>query len=278
MPNNNMSHILSRVYNTPLFIEQTKLDAILDILNRRMAGYDVADFTKERNNGEDVECRNVGVINVFGTLVSRSHGMSAMSGMTSYDSLRDQLREHMANDGVAAILFRIDSNGGEANGLFDLVNEIRASSSKKRVDCFVSGHAFSAAYAIASACQTISISSLSGLGSIGVIAQHVDQSVLNEKMGVKFTAVYAGARKNDLTPHEPLSKEGKATLQAMVDDGYEAFCQTVSTNRALSVDDVKKTEAGLYWGQAAIDAKLADSISTWEQAAYAALENKNAVL
>ncbi|MGD7196392.1 S49 family peptidase, partial [Ralstonia solanacearum] len=100
----------------------------------------------------------------------------------------------------------------------------------------------------------------------GVIAMHVDQSVKDAKDGVRYTAVFAGARKNDLNPHEPITDEAQAQLQAEVSRIYRLFVATVGSYRGLSAEAVTATEAGLFFGQDAVAAGLADAVGTFEDA------------
>jgi ClpP class serine protease len=51
----------------------------------------------------------------------------------------------------------------------------------------------------------IFVNRTSGVGSIGVIATHIDQSAYDKKEGIKYTTIFAGDKKNDLSPHEPIS-------------------------------------------------------------------------
>ena len=105
------------------------------------------------------------------------------------------------------------------------------------------------------------MSRTSGVGSIGVIASHIDQSGFNEKCGIKYTTVFAGSRKNDLNPHEPMTSESLESLQKEVDRLYEMFVQLIARNRGLSIEKIRSTEAGLYFGERAIEIGLADGIT-----------------
>jgi hypothetical protein len=90
--------------------------------------------------------------------------------------------------------------------------------------------------------------------------------------GLRYTAVYAGDRKNDMSPHAPLSTDAAQALQAEVDRLYGLFVSTVAANRNLSEQDVQDTEAGLYFAQDAIDAGLADVVGTLDDALLALSE------
>jgi signal peptide peptidase SppA len=208
----------------------------------------------------------VAVIPIHGTLVRRTVGLEAESGLTSYTDLAAQLDAAIGNPAVSAILLDIDSPGGESGGVFDLADRIRTASQIKPVWAVANDMAFSAAYALASAASRVFVSRTGGVGSIGVIAMHVDQSEKDAQDGVRYTAVFAGDRKNDLNPHEPISSEAHAFLKAEVNRIYGLFVETVARNRRLEPSAVRDTEAGLFFGQAAVAMGLADAVGTFDDA------------
>jgi ClpP class serine protease len=124
----------------------------------------------------------------------------------------------------------------------------------------------SGAYLLAAACNDISVSQSSGVGSIGVIAQHMDVSKMNEAMGIKITAVYRGDKKNNLTPNEPLSDSSLQQLDDMVNSTYQQFTSAVAQFRSLPQQKVIDTQAGIYFGQDAVAAGLADRVETPQEA------------
>ena len=105
-----------------------------------------------------------------------------------------------------------------------------------------------------------------GLGSIGVVALHVDRSARDAMEGFRTTTVYAGARKNDFNPHETLKDGARQTLQIEVDRVYALFVDTVARNRGLTADAVRATEARLFFGEDAVRAGLADEVGTLRDA------------
>jgi ClpP class serine protease len=90
----------------------------------------------------------------------------------------------------------------------------------------------------------------------------LDVSEANKKYGLKYTTIFKGARKNDLNPHEPLADEAFAGLSNELDRLYEMFVELVARGRRLSVDAIKATEAGIFYGCNAVEAGLADEITT----------------
>ena len=152
-------------------------------------------------------------------------GVDAASGLLSYAEIGASLQAALADRSVQGILLDLDSPGGETGGCFELARQVRAASLVKPVWALANDSAFSAAYAIGCAAERLVLSETGGVGSIGVIALHVDQSAKDAQDGYRYTAISAGARKNDFSPHDSLSLEATAALQAEVDRLYGLFVQ-----------------------------------------------------
>ena len=263
-----LPHLAARLFGVPLAIHRPKLDVILSVLGARIGladlaapvGYTPAARALGPPSGK------VAVIPIHGTLVRRTSGIEAESGLASYTGIAAQLDAALASPEIAAILLDIDSPGGESGGVFDLADRIRAASEVKPVWAVANDMAFSAAYALASAATRVFVARTGGVGSIGVIAMHVDQSVKDAQDGVRYTAVFAGERKNDLNPHEPISNEAHAVLKAEVDRIYDLFVETVARHRGLDADAVRATEAGLFFGSDAVATGLADAVGSLDDA------------
>jgi signal peptide peptidase SppA len=159
-------------------------------------------------------------------------------------------------------LLDIDSPGGEAGGVFELGERIRAADALKPIWALASDSAFSAAYAIGSAASRLTVTRTGGVGSIGVIAMHVDQTARDTQQGYRYTAITAGDQKSDFSPHERLDPHAHARLQTEVDRLYGIFLTHVATMRAVDVDAVRATQAGIYFGQDAVTVGLADAVGS----------------
>jgi ClpP class serine protease len=204
------------------------------------------------------------VINISGGLVNRPMPGPSGGGPQSYVALRDAFDDVMEDPRVEAVVLRIESPGGMASGNFDLVDRIFARRGEKPVHALVDDYAYSAAFAIATACDRIWISRTGGVGSVGVVGYHIDWSKAAEMSGAKVTAIYAGAKKVDFSPHFPLSESAKEDAQLEINGLYSLFANTVARNLGMNVDAVISTQAGTYNGQAAIDIGFATDLGTWD--------------
>ena len=260
-----LPHLASRLYGTPLLVARSKLDIILAVLGDRIGWPEPsAGLPIPPPRGLPDPPPGIAVIPIYGTLVRRSLGMEAASGLTSYGEISAMLDAALADPSVSGILLDVDSPGGEAGGVFELAGRVRAVDAVKPVWSIASDSAFSAAYAIASAASRVYVTQTAGVGSIGVIAMHVDQSARDAQEGYRYTAITAGDQKNDFSPHQPLDKEASARLQAEVDRLYGIFVDHVAVMRNLEPRFVRSTQAGLYFGPEAVTAGLADAQASFD--------------
>lgn len=268
-----LPHIANRLFDVPLMMHPRKLRAIVGVIGMEMgiaaalqpdimASVDDDFLTTHTHACVPPGC-GISVIPIHGTLVQRGDSLDAMSGLRSYDSIRADLRDALADASTDAILLDIDSGGGEVAGCFDLVDEIAAAG--KPVYAFADEHAYSAAYALACAADKIFVARTGGVGSIGIVGVHCDQSGFDKDKGLSYTPIYAGARKIDGWPHAPLSDEAKAEFQRSVDRNYGIFVESVAVNRGLSEKAVRDTQAGSFTPDEALKLGLVDGVFGFDE-------------
>ena len=267
-----LPHVASRVFGTPLMIARAKLEVILGVLAPRFAGgsLEPVDPAVDPAPLTSVTVERIAVVSVIGTLVARSGYLDATSGLLSYGEVGDAIASAMDDPSVRGVVLDVDSPGGEVGGLFDLaerIGSIRAANDKP-LWAVANESALSAAYAIASTADRLYVTRTGEVGSIGVVAAHVDESGADAKAGLDWTFVFAGDRKVDGNAHEPLSERARATIQADVDHLYAEFCALVASNRGICSRNGARDEAAIYRGELAVRAGLADRVGTLDLAHY----------
>lgn len=281
-----LPRLAGRVFNTPLLFHRHQLDTVLGVIGARIIdGLDIEakDLPTPEprarsafggvashgfSNGGYMARPGIAVLPVLGTLVRRGTWMDAYCGMTSYSALTEATTEIMFDPAVAGLMLEMDTPGGEAGGVFDYADLIRHLSevTGKPVWAHANELAASAGYAIASAADEIWIARTGEVGSIGVVAAHVDVSAADEKAGVRWTYIHAGENKVDGNMHEPLTDDVAARIQDDVDVLYEMFVEQVSLNRGIDASAVRDTKADTFRGSRAVDAGLADEVGTFDEA------------
>ena len=254
--------------NRPLAIHPGRLEGVL------ASGAAAGQFGLDEEEGEEEEDvrGGIAVLRVSGPILSQGSWLSRALGWPDHASLGEAADRLRANSNVRAVVLALNSPGGDCQGCFEAADKFAALAAEKPLFAVADHNAYSAAYALAASAKQIFVSKAGGVGSVGVVAAHVDQSVRDHAMGLKVTIVRFGAKKADGNPHEPLSDGARSDLQAEVDALGEEFVAHVAKARGLKPEAVRAQEAGTYMGQAGVDAGLADQVGTFEDAMRAARE------
>ncbi len=263
------SDAASRIVGRPWAIAPTRLEALVASATASGSRNDLPSWLEAtRPRDYAVSEGGIATVPVLGPLVARGDWLTALLGASEYGAVAEALRNAADDPAVRGILLEVDSPGGEVGGLFDLVETIGSikAQSAKPLWAVASEAALSAAYAIASAADRLYLTRTGEVGSIGVVALHLDESGADAKAGLKWTLIHAGARKTDGNPHEPLSPRATADIQADVDALYDTLVALVAANHGLGADAVRATEAAIYRGERAVKAGLADRVGTVPQA------------
>lgn len=265
-----MTRILD-ILNSPWAILPDRLDQICDIYenHKRREKVDLAEIEAQlgrplnnvRKNYEVVN--GVAVVPIDGVVEKTMSGFQKVSGGVSTTYVQAQIQQALSDPAVNSIILQIDSPGGTVDGTRELANFIYASRGQKPITAYADGLMASAAYWIGAAADKIILADdTTQVGSIGVVATHVDQSGYNEKNGVKVTEVTAGKMKRVTSTHAPLSDAGKSVIQETVDQIYNIFTADLAKFRNAPEGTFRNTEARVYMGGKAIEAGLADGVSS----------------
>ena len=205
---------------------------------------------------------SVAIIQVHGVLMDHPGWIESLCGFIGYQDVLDSVEEACADDNVMAVLLDIASPGGEAGGAFPCMEGIAKCRGMKPLVALSNAYANSGAYAIAAGCDKVYVTPAAQAGSIGSYIAHTDYSRMLEQAGIKVSIIRAGARKADGNPSEPLSEQARAELQSHVDQLRDLFVAKVAEMRGMDPAKLLAQESRIYTGQAAIDAGLADGITT----------------
>ena len=267
------------IVTAPWAIQPEKLTEIQEIYITHLRGekIDIAGIEAKigkplDNKPQDYTIENgVAVLPIEGIVAKRMNIVMKISGGTSSELVGRDLRAALADPSVNSILLYIDSPGGSVDGTQELAGEIYNARGKKPIVAFSDGMMASAAYWIGAAADRVIISGdTAQIGSIGVVARHMDVSKYEEKIGVKTSEIVAGRYKRIASQYEPLSESGRQSIQDAVDHVYNVFLGDIAQFRNLSLDTVKEGKADtipwadgrVFYGRQAIDAGLVDGVST----------------
>jgi len=263
---------------SPWAIVPEKLFEIQEIYSTHLRGDKTDfDFVKARINEHSgpiddtavfAIINDTAIIPIQGIIAKRMNLLTQISGGVSAQLVGRDIKEALANNTIKSILLDIDSPGGTIDGTQELADIIFAGRGQKPIVAYSDGMIASAAYWIGSAADRIYISGDTvTVGSIGVVASHVDYSRYEEKIGIKTTEIYAGKYKRIASQYQPLSEEGRQTIQDQVDFLYTVFVNEVAKQRSVSAGKVLENMADgkIFIGNQAISAGLVDDMATLDR-------------
>lgn len=249
---------IQEIYATHLRGEKIDLRAVEARLGRPLAneprGYEVRD--------------GVAVLPIEGIIAKRANLFSQVSGGVSTELVGRDFKEAMADPAVHSIILAIDSPGGSVDGTETLAALVRNARGEKPIVAFTDGVMASAAYWIGSAADQVIIGGNTvQVGSIGVVAKHVDVSGAETQRGVRTTEIVAGKQKRVASQYGPLSDEGRQSMQDQVDYLYGIFVDDVAKHRGVSSAQVyaEMADGRVFIGTQAERAGLVDGVSTLDQ-------------
>lgn len=262
--------IAKAVAETPWAITRGKLDEIEAFLEFQMAG---GKFTAEElkarfgepSTPQSAKRGAIAVIPLQGVISHRMGGMTEMSGGMSTERFAQMFRHAMADDSVSAIVADIDSPGGTIAGVTELHKEIMSARGQKKLVAHINGLGASAAYWLASAFDEIWATPSATVGSIGIIASHIDTSKADEKNGVTRTTFTAGKYKGE--GHGPLTDEAKAATQARLDEAFAMMTADIGGGRGVDASVVRDGfgEGRVVSAKSAKKLAMIDKIGTFDE-------------
>lgn len=212
--------------------------------------------------------QGVAILPVEGVIAKRANMFMDISGGVSTELLGRDLQAALQDTQVHSIVLSVDSPGGAVDGTQALAAIIRSGREQKPIVTLASGLIASAAYWLGSAGSAVYIADTTTVsGSIGVVSSHTDYSKARADRGITVTEITAGKYKRIASDNAPLSKEGKAHMQAQVDYYYSLFVDAVAAHRGVGVETVlaQMADGQTFIGQQGIDAGLVDGIQTLPQ-------------
>ena len=186
---------------------------------------------------------------------------------TSLATVIDRL-DRAANEPIAAVLLEFgDPNlgPGKVNEFRQAIQRVRAK--KKPVMAQLTG-ADTHQYLVAAACDEIVMAPSGMLMLPGVRAEMTFYKGLLDKLGVRFELLQKGKYKGaaESFTQTAMSPELRESIQAIVDDSYQALVSMVAADRKLDPAEVRAlVDQGMFTAQAAQKARLVDHVCYFDE-------------
>ena len=210
------------------------------------------------------------------------------SGNNMVESLRRQFKWAREDDAVKAVLFRINSPGGEvlaSDRIYEIIRNFQDECDKPVV-AVMGALAASGGYYVAAPCNWIVAHELTITGSIGVIMQGYNLRNLMDKVGVRPMVFKSGKHKDMLSydkREEDITPEERKMVQDLIDETFGRFKKIVREGRdlerrnkpgdgkALSDDWEEQADGRILSGTQAIGQGFVDELGDLDTATDRAL-------
>lgn len=195
-------------------------------------------------------------------------GLVEVKGMIldSKETIR-QLRHYLKQDGIKAVVLRVDSPGGIVAPSQEIYEEVKKFAAKKKIIVSMGSLAASGGYYISAPATMIYANPGTITASIGVILKLSNIEALMDKIGIKSYTLKTGRYKDSGSPLRKFSAEDRAMLQSVIDNTHEQFIRAVAEGRKLPVEEVRRIADGrILSGEQAKGSKLVDRLGTLQDA------------
>jgi len=220
---------------------------------------------KERKITKD----KVAVIYAEGSIVQGNGGKDEIGSA----SLAATIRKVRKDENVKAIVFRVNSPGGDAQASEEIRREVELAGADKPLIVSMGNLAASGGYWISTNADYIFAQPTTITGSIGVFGIIPNfKELFNNKLGITFDEAMTNENADFIDVMKPMSEFQKAKINEQIIEIYDDFTNLVASTRNLDVAYVNEVGRGRVWlGVDALELKLVDQMGGLEDAiAYAA--------
>jgi len=179
----------------------------------------------------------------------------------------EEIQQYQDDEGVKAIILRIDSPGGGVGPSQEIHQEILKAKSKKKVVTSMGSVAASGGYYIACASDLIVANPGTITGSIGVLMEFTNIEELFKKIGIKGVVLKSGEHKDVGSPFREMTPEERKMMQDVIDNIHQQFIQAVAMGRKMDQSKVMEIADGrILSGEQAKEIGLVDQLGNLQDA------------
>jgi protease IV len=192
----------------------------------------------------------VAVVFAQGTIVRGKGGVAPWTSemLIGSDGLGDLLDELAEDDGVSAVVVRVDSGGGSAVASDLLHRRVTRLARAKPVVVSMSDLAASGGYYLAMGAQRIVAEPATLTGSIGVVSGKLATGRFeSELLGATRDPLARGARAGIYATSQPFDADERGALEARIGEIYDRFLGVVAAGRDLPRPAVERVAQGRVW-------------------------------
>jgi protease-4 len=188
-------------------------------------------------------------------------------GMVGSDTLIRGLRQAVEDDGVRAIVLRVDSPGGSGTASDAVWREIGRARRSKPVVVSMGDYAASGGYYLSMNADAIVADPGTITGSIGVFSGKFNLAGLYAKLGLTHGTIARGRNASIFSSWEPWTDEQRRKIRGINEAFYTTFVTKVAEGRKKTPEQIEAVAQGRVWtGREALAAGLVDELGGLDKA------------
>ena len=190
----------------------------------------------------------IAVIYGVGAIVGGDSAEDAIFGrVMGSDTIAEAFETAREDEGIDAVVFRIDSPGGSDVASDVIWREATLTRAKKPVVVSMADVAASGGYWVATASDAIVAEPTTITGSIGIYAGKFNLKGLYEKIGVSTDGVESSANADFFSSSRSFTPAEREKLRGILESGYQAFLERVAESRKKTTEEVHAVAQGRVW-------------------------------
>ena len=218
--------------------------------------------------------KTIAVVHAAGMIGGKESGIDPLFGETmGYESVNRDLRKAWKDEDVEAIIFRVNSGGGDALTSDMIARQIEIITQDKPVVISMVGVAASGGYVISYRGTKILANQSTYTGSIGSISGKFVMKGLYDKLGITWDFVSKGPNALMMSDYHKFTDEEWEKFHKSHLAGVHTWMRDVAAHRNMTFEEIEELAYGRVWtgGQAKANG-LIDEVGGLQQAIAAAKE------
>jgi protease-4 len=192
--------------------------------------------------------RTIAVIHADGMIGGRKSRVDPMLGvMMGHETVIAELRRAKRDKDVAAIVFRVDSRGGEGLASDLIGHEVGQIAKEKPVVVSMVDVAASGGYYIAYEATKLVADPMTITGSIGSIAMKFDTKGLDDKLGITYDFVEKGPNALFFSSYSDFTPEQWKRFRENHWAGFDMWLRDVAVRRNMPYEKALSLALGRVW-------------------------------
>lgn len=218
--------------------------------------------------------KKIAVVHAQGLIAGRRSKIDPMFGiLMGHESVNAQLRKARKDEDVVAVIFRVNSGGGESLASDMIGREIANTAKEKPVIVSMVDVAASGGYMVAYRATKMIADEMTVTGSIGSINMKFNMKGFYEMFGITHDYTSKGPRALMYSPFRDFTKDEREIFETDHWKGFNMWLQDVADHRGMTFEEAEKLAHGRVWtGRQGVDNGLIDGTGGLDRAIEMARE------